>query len=158
MRQIHGEDRTEEWLRGMIANDVKVYPKNTPQVQAVGDGELDIGLVNHYYLFRFDADWPAANHFTDPGQAGALVNVAGVAMLEASSNRSNALRFIRFLLSEEGQTYFRDQTNEYPVASGVEANPRLVPLDELSPPSLALTTLSDLEGTLDLLRKVGAID
>ena len=157
MRQIHGEARTEAWLRGMIDNDVRVYPKNTPQVQAVGDGELDIGLVNHYYLFRFDADWPAANHFTDPGEAGALVNVAGVAMLEAAPNRSNALRFIRFLLSETGQTYFRDQTNEYPVASGVTANPRLRPLDELNPPSLALTTLSDLEGTLDLLRKVGAL-
>ena len=109
MRQIHGEAKTEEWLRGMIANDVRVYPKNTPQVQAIGDGELDIGLVNHYYLFRFDDDWPAANHFTDAGEAGALINVAGVALVEGSSNRINALRFIRFLLSEEGQTYFRDQ-------------------------------------------------
>ncbi len=157
MRQIHGDAATEEWLRGMIANDVKVFPKNTPQVQAVGDGELDIGLVNHYYLFRFD-DWPAANHFTDSGNAGALINVAGVAMLEGSSNRANALRFIRFLLSEEGQTYFRDQTNEYPVASEIDANPRLIPLDELNPPSLALTSLSDLDGTLELLRKVGALE
>ena len=158
MRQIHGEEATEEWLRGMIANDVRVYPKNTPQVQAVGDGELDIGLVNHYYLYRFDADWPAANHFTDPGEAGALVNVAGVAMLEGTTNRANALRFIRYLLSEEGQTYFRNETNEYPVASGVEAREGLTPLDDLSPPSLALTTLSDLEGTLELLRKVGALE
>ena len=158
MRAIHGEAATEEWLRGMIANDVRVYPKNTPQVQAVGDGELDIGLVNHYYLFRFDDDWAAANHFTDPGEAGALINVAGVAMLENSSNRANALRFIRFLLSEEGQTYFRNETNEYPVASGVDAHPRLIPLEDLNPPSLALTTLSDLEGTLELLRKVGALE
>ena len=158
MRQIHGEAATEEWLRGMIANDVTVYPKNTPQVQAVGDGELDIGLVNHYYRFRFSDDWAAANHFTDPGEAGALVNVAGVAMLEGSSNRVNALRFIRFLLSEEGQTYFRDQTSEYPVSAGVAARSELTPLAELSPPSLALTSLSDLEGTLELLRKVGALE
>ncbi|MXY87177.1 MAG: extracellular solute-binding protein, partial [Chloroflexi bacterium] len=111
-----------------------------------------------YYLFRFDDDWPAANHFTDSGNAGALINVAGVAMLEGSSNRANALRFIRFLLSAEGQTYFRDQTNEYPVASEIDANPRLIPLDELNPPSLALTSLSDLDGTLELLRKVGALE
>ena len=158
MRQIHGEQATEDWLRGMIANDVTVYPKNTPQVQAVGDGELDIGLVNHYYLFRFEDDWAAANHFTDPGEAGALVNAAGVALLESASNRDNALRFIRFLLSEDGQTYFRDETNEYPVAAGVDANPRLIPLAELNPPSLALTSLSDLEGTLELLREVGALE
>ena len=161
MRQIHGEEATEEWLRGMIANDVRVYPKNSPQVQAVHDGELDIGLVNHYYLIRqtsVDDSWHGANYFTDSGEAGALINVAGVALLEASDNDDNALRFVRFLLSEEGQTYFREETFEYPIAAGVDAWPTLVPLAELNPPSLALTSLSDLEGTLDLLRKVGALE
>lgn len=160
MRQIHGDEATEEWLRGMLANDVREYPKNSPQVQAVGDGEIDIGLVNHYYLFRFtaeDPDFPAANHFTDPGAAGGLVNIAGVAMLKASANNENALRFVRFLLSEEAQTYFRDETSEYPVAADIDARPELVPLDELDPPSLALTSLSDLEGTLELLRSTGAL-
>jgi len=161
MRQIHGEAVTEDWLRGMIANDVRVYPKNSPQVQAVHDGELDVGLVNHYYLLRqttVDDGWRGANHFTDPGEAGALINVAGVGVLKASENDENALAFIRFLLSEEGQTYFREETFEYPVAAGVEAWPTLVPLSELNPPSLALTSLSYLEGTLELLRKVGALE
>ena len=162
MRVIHGEDVTEDWLRGMIANDVRVYPKNTPQVQAVIDGELDIGLVNHYYRFRtnFDGTRDAAvNYFPpgDAGEAGALINIAGVAMLDSTTNQSNALRFIRFLLSEEGQTYFRDETNEYPVAAGVESRVDLPSLDSLNPPSLALTSLSDLAGTVELLRKVGAI-
>lgn len=160
MRQIHGEDATEAWLRGMLANDVVEYPKNSPIVQAVGNGEIDIGLVNHYYLFRFiveNPEFPIANHFTDPGAAGGLVNVAGVAVLESSRNRENALRFVRFLLSEEGQRYFRDQTSEYPVGSAVEARPELVPLAELNPPSLALTSLSDLKGTIELLQEVGAL-
>ena len=161
MRVIHGEETTEEWLRGMIANDVRRYPKNTPQVQAVIDGELDIGLVNHYYRYRtnFDGTRDAAvNYFPpgDAGEAGALINIAGVAMLDGTTNQANALRFIRFLLSEEGQTYFRDETNEYPVAAGVEPRVDLPPLDELNPPSLALTSLSDLEGTIALLEKVGA--
>ena len=162
MRVIHGEDVTEEWLRGMIDNDVRVYASNTSQVQAVIDGELDIGLVNHYYRFRtnFDGTRDAAvNHFPpgDAGEAGALINIAGVAMLDSTNNQSNALRFIRFLLSEEGQTYFRDETNEYPVAAGVEPRVDLPSLDSLNPPSLALTSLSDLDGTVKLLRKVGAI-
>jgi len=160
MRQIHGDDATEAWLRGMIANDVREFPGNSPQVQAVGDGEIDIGLVNHYYLFRFtaeDPDFAAANHFTDPGAAGGLINIAGVALLEASENDDNALEFIRFLLSEEAQTYFRDETSEYPVSADVEARAELIPLDELDPPSLALTSLSDLEGTLALLQEVGAL-
>ena len=122
MRRIHGEEATEAWLRGMIANDVREYPGNSAQVQAVGDGEIDIGLVNHYYLFRFlaeDPDFPAANQFTDPGSAGGLINVAGVALLTASENDNHALAFIRFLLDEEAQTYFRDETSEYPLSAGM---------------------------------------
>ncbi len=160
MRQIHGEEATEAWLRGMIANDIREFPGNSPQVQAVGDGEIDIGLVNHYYLFRFLAEDPgfaAANHFTDPGAAGGLINIAGVALLESSENDDNALAFIRFLLGEEAQTYFRDETSEYPVSAEVEARAELIPLEDLSPPSLALTSLADLEGTLDLLQAVGAL-
>ena len=160
MRRIHGEDETREWLEGMIANGVREYPKNSPQVQAVGDGELDIGLVNHYYLFRFtaeDDDFPAANHFTDAGGAGGLINVAGVGLVGASDDIGPALRFIEYLLGRQGQEYFRDQTSEYPLAAGVEARAELVPLERLDPPSLALTSLSDLEGTLELLRDAGAL-
>lgn len=160
MRQIHGEDATEAWLRGMMANDVREFPGNSPQVQAVGDGEIDIGLVNHYYLYRFTAeapDFPAANHFTDSGAAGGLINIAGVALLAANEQNEKALRFIRFLLSEESQTYFRDETSEYPVSADVEARAELIPLAELDSPSLALTSLSDLEGTLELLQEVGAL-
>ena len=160
MRQIHGDDVTEQWLRDMIANEVREYPKNSPQVQAVGDGELDIGLVNHYYLYRFldeDPDFAAANHFTDPGLAGALINAAGVGMLSASDNRGNALRFIEYLLGEHAQEYFREQTSEYPLAAGIAARSELTPLEQLDPPSLALTSLADLEGTLELLQEVGAL-
>lgn len=160
MRQIHGEEATEDWLRAMLANGVREYPKNSPQVQAVHDGELDIGLVNHYYLYRFldeDPNFRAANHFTDPGLAGALINIAGVGMLSASDNRDNALRFVEYLLGEHAQEYFRDQTSEYPLAAGIAARPELAPLDELDPPSLALTSLADLEGTLALLQEVGAL-
>ena len=160
MRQLHGDDVTEQWLRDMLANEVREYPGNSPQVQAVGDGEIDVGLVNHYYLYRFlaaDPDFPAANHFTDAGQAGALINVAGVAILGASENRDAALRFIEYLLSDAAQEYFRDQTSEYPLAAGVAARPELAPLDELNTPSLALTSLADLEGTLELLQEVGAL-
>ena len=160
MRQIHGEEATEDWLRGMLANEVREYPKNSPQVQAVHDGELDIGLVNHYYLYRFvdeDPNFRAANHFTDPGEAGALINIAGVGMLSASDNRDNALRFVEYLLNAHAQEYFRDQTSEYPLAAGIAARPELAPLDRLDPPSLALTSLADLEGTLELLQEVGAL-
>ena len=160
MRQIYGDEATAEWLRAMIDNDVQEYPKNTPIVQAVGDGEIDVGLVNHYYLWRFiseDPDFPAANHYTDAGEPGALVNIAGVGLLDSSSNQEAARAFIDYLLSETAQQYFATETHEYPLIAGVDPNPGIPGLDTLDPPSLALTSLADLEGTLDLLREVGAL-
>ena len=160
MRQIYGDEATAEWLRAMIDNDVQEYPKNTPIVQAAGDGEIDVGLVNHYYLWRFiseDPDFPAANHYTDAGAPGALVNIAGVGLLDSSSNQEAARAFIDYLLSETAQQYFATETHEYPLIAGVDPNPGIPGLDTLDPPSLALTSLADLEGTLDLLREVGAL-
>jgi iron(III) transport system substrate-binding protein len=160
MREIHGEAVTEAWLRDMLANGVQEYPNNSTQVQAVGDGEIEIGLVNHYYLFRFlaeDPNFPAANRYTDPGESGALINVAGVGILASSQQRQTALRFVEYLLDEEAQTYFRDETSEYPLIGGIAPRDGIPSLETLSPPSLRLTSLADLEGTLDLLREVGAL-
>ncbi len=162
MRVIHGEATTEQWLRDMLANDVHCRRNNSTQINAVIAGAFDIGMVNHYYRFRSSYDdnrQLAVNYFPpgDAGEAGALINIAGVAMLEGTTNQANALRFVRFLLSEEGQTYFRNETNEYPVASGVEPIVELPPLATLNPPNLALTSISDLQGTLDLFEKVGVV-
>ena len=160
MRQIYGDAATADWLRAMIDNGVQEYPKNTPIVQAVGDGEIDVGVVNHYYLWRFlteDPDFPAANLYTDAGEPGALVNIAGVGLLDSSDNEEAARAFIDYLLSEAAQQYFATETHEYPLIAGVDPNPGIPGLGTLDPPSLALTSLADLEGTLNLLREVGAL-
>ena len=160
MRQVHGDDVTSDWLRAMLTNGVQEYAKNTPIVQAVGDGEIDVGLVNHYYLWRFlaeDPNFPAANLYTDAGQAGALVNIAGIGLLDSSDEKDAARIFLDYLLSESAQQFFASETNEYPLIDGVEPNPGIPDLATLDPPSLALTSLADLEGTLDLLRETGVL-
>ena len=63
MRIHHGEDIAKEWLLGIIANDPKVYPKNTPIVAAAAAGEIDIGFVNHYYLYKFVLDKGKGDQF-----------------------------------------------------------------------------------------------
>lgn len=161
MRQIHGDDETRAWLEGMLDNGVQEYPKNTPIVEAVGRGEIDLGLVNHYYLLRFlaeDPDFPAANAFLSD-DVGGLVNVAGVGILDSTDQADAAQRFVEFLLGEETQGYFAGITDEaeYPLVDGVEASEELPPLSELDPPSIDLSDLADLQGTLDMLREVGAL-
>ena len=161
LRAGWGEDRTEEWLRAMIANDVKIYPKNTPQVAAAAAGEIDVGLVNHYYLYRFIAeegeDFAARNAHLRGAGPGSIVLVSGAGILETADNPENAEAFIRFLLSSVGQQYFAGQTFEYPMVEGVRPSVLLTPLAEIEQPDITLADLSDLAGTQALLQETGAL-
>ena len=156
-----GEARTEEWLRAMLDNDVRVYPKNTPQVAAAAAGEIDAGLVNHYYLYRFLAeegeDFGARNAHLRGAGPGAIVLVSGAGILKTAENAENAEAFVRFLLSKVGQQYFAGATFEYPMVDEVRPAALLTPLDEILQPGITLADLSDLAGTQALLQKVGAL-
>ncbi len=162
MRAQVGEERTEKWLRDMQANEAKTYPKNTPIIEALAAGEIDLGLPNHYYLFRFkkgNSKFPVAQTFFKANDAGNLVNVAGIGLLKSSDNQETALKFIDYLLSAKAQQYFVSEVFEYPVIEGVIPNANLLPLDELLKivPTFDLNEMDDLEGTIKLLRRVGII-
>ena len=161
MRVILGEDQTRRWLEGIQDNDPKVYPKNTPLVKAVADGEVEVGFVNHYYLLRFLAvegeSFPARNYHPTGGDVGAMMLVNGVGVLSSSENVDNAHKLLRFMLSQVGQQYFASQTFEYPLVAGVKTDLLITPLDELKLPDIDLSQLGDIKGTQDLLRDVGVI-
>jgi iron(III) transport system substrate-binding protein len=162
MRQLNGDDATRQWLEDMIANGVQSYENNVAIVEAVGKGEILAGLVNHYYLYRFLEEqgegFPARNYYFPDGGADALVNVAGAGVVNTTNQEELALQFITFLLSDEAQQFFADETVEYPLVTGsVEINPLLTPLSELNPPQIDLGNLSDLQGTLEMLQDTGAL-
>lgn len=161
MRQEWGEERTKTWLEGIVANEPKIYAKNTPTVAAAGAGEIEVGFVNHYYLHRFIAaegeSFAARNYYTPADDPGSVVLVAGVGILEESDNKDLALRFVRFLLSATGQQYFASQTYEFPLNENAKPNNLLPVLEDLTHPSIDLGDLIDLAGTQDLLREVGAL-
>ena len=164
MRVGIGEEKTEEWLRGMKANKTKSYAKNTPIIKALAAGEIDLGLPNHYYLLRFkktDSEFPVEQAFFKPDDPGNLVNIAGIGHLTTSQNSEEALALIQFLLSSQAQQFFVSEVFEYPVTNNAvpNPNPKLVPLAELleRTPKINLGDLDDLDGTLKLLRKVGIL-
>ncbi len=153
-----GNERTEAWLRDMKANGVKTYPKNTPIIEALAAGEIDLGLPNHYYLLRFkkgDAGFPVAQTFFKASDPGNLVNVAGIGVLKSSAKRAAAVKFVDFLLSAKAQQYFTSDVFEYPVIEGVIPNANLVPLAELMKlvPIFNLNDMDDLTGTVELLQR-----
>jgi iron(III) transport system substrate-binding protein len=160
LRTTEGEEAAREWLEGMVANGTQAYESNTPVRDAIAAGEIDVGLINHYYVAQAKAeqgpDYPVEIYFP-PGDLGSLVNVAGVGVLASSERKREAFDFVRFMLSPEAQRYFTESSKEYPVIKGV-GQPKGVPrLDEIPSPDFDLGNLSDLEETLRLMQESGAL-
>jgi iron(III) transport system substrate-binding protein len=161
MRLSAGEERTRQWLEAIKDNDPKLYEKNLQTVEAVGRGEIDVGLVNHYYLFiakEEDPNLPVENLYLKGEDPGALVSTAAVGILESSDNQEDAERFVEFLLSEQGQRFYAEEAEEaeYPLVEGVEPKRGLPPLGELQGPDVELDRFGrELERTLELLNEVG---
>jgi iron(III) transport system substrate-binding protein len=161
MRLTSGEARTRQWLEQIEANDPKLYEKNTPVVEAVASGEIQLGLVNHYYLYLVKEENPdakVANHFLAAGDPGTLVSVAGAGILESTDDEDAAQSFVEYLLSTEGQRFYTEEAEEaeYPLIEGVDAKEGLPPLEEIQGPQVQLDSFgAELERTLELLNEVG---
>jgi iron(III) transport system substrate-binding protein len=159
-RILEGDEAARAWLEGVQANEPKVYEGNSQALEGVASGEVELALVNQYYLLQAleeRADLPVANHFFPGGDPGSLVNVAGAGILTTAENQAAAEEFVRFLLAEESQRYFAESTFEYPLIEGVEADERLTPLGEIDSPDIDLSQLADLEGTLTLMQEAGVL-
>jgi iron(III) transport system substrate-binding protein len=161
MRLSEGDERTRQWLLDLKELEPKEYEKNTPIVEAVAAGEIALGLVNHYYLYlvkQEQPDAPVANHFLEAGDPGALVSVAGAAVLSSSDQEDDARRFVEFLLSDSGQRFYVEEAEEaeYPLVEGIEPKEGLPPLAELEGPDVDLTSFgAEHEATIELLRETG---
>lgn len=155
MRLLEGEDRTRRWLEAMKPN-ATTYAGELGVVLATSRGEVDAGLANHYYTLRLKSgqpDAPVELAFTR-GDAGCLVNVAGVTVL---SDGQTPVDFVRYLLTREVQSFLAEQAYEIPMVTGVEPPAGIPPLAELEPPELDLARLSELKPTLALLRETGVL-
>ncbi len=158
LRHVWGEEKTRAWLSEMKAAEPKVYPKNSPQVKAVSNGEIDMGWVNHYYLHKLRAANPelkAANYsFSTAGDAGNLMMLSGAALVAHSKNKEAAQKLVDFLLSKTAQAYFANTTYEYPTVAGVALHKDVPPIDDKMVRA-DQAHLTDLSGTLKALRELG---
>jgi iron(III) transport system substrate-binding protein len=157
-RVIEGEAATRAMLKNIAANDPRRYPNNSAIVDAVIAGEIDFGLVNHYYLWQARKERPGApaeNFFMPDGRASSFINLAGVGVLR---NDEAALSLVRFLLSDESQAYFANETYEYPVVAGIAPPVDLPPLESIVTPEVDFGRVSaELPATLEMIRDSGLI-
>jgi len=158
---VKGEDAARAWLESIKDNDPKRYPNLISIVQAVANGEVDVGFVNHYYVPRLIAEQgdglKARNYYLGNGDPGATIDVAGVAIHQSTGSTKSAEDFIQYMLDIAAQEYFAQETHEYPLSAGVAPSGDLPPLSGLDPPNIDLSDLSDIKGTIALLRDTGVI-
>jgi iron(III) transport system substrate-binding protein len=160
LRVAKGEDGAREWLTTFKANEPRKYDNNILVLDGVDKGEVSLGLINHYYWYERVAEKgadavTAKIHFLDADDPGALINVAGVGILKGTDQKAAAVTVVNYLLSENAQKYFADETAEYPVIEGITSKHDLPPLAELEKSSIDLNRLDSLEVTLAMLNEVG---
>jgi iron(III) transport system substrate-binding protein len=160
---LKGEAQTLEWLKGLKTNS-QIFDDDEGVVAAVNRGAVETGLINNYYWARLHAELgdkatrSALYHFSN-GDAGALVNVSGAAVLKSAHNADGAQKFLAYLVSERAQTLMAKGhvDFEYPLHSGVAPDPILKPFNELSPPTLTVQQLGDDSQAGKLLRQAGLL-
>src|SRR5213593_2662233 len=61
IKATYGDERTRQFLQGLSSNaGTQVYGKSAQIVEAVAKGQVAMGLVNHYYVYRYLATQPGA--------------------------------------------------------------------------------------------------
>jgi iron(III) transport system substrate-binding protein len=161
MLQLTGQPATAQWLAAMKTNAV-AFQDNIATLRAVNAGQVDGGVIYHYYWFRDQAKTKelSANtklHYFRNEDPGAFVSVSGGGVLESSKKKDQAQKFLAFLTGRAGQEVLeRGDSFEYTVASGVPANPALVPLDQLQAPRVNPSDL-DAGQVTDLMTQAGLL-
>ncbi|MGN8026079.1 iron ABC transporter substrate-binding protein [Microbacterium sp. 22242] len=159
--QLKGADAAEKWLTAMKANSV-AYKGNSTAMKAVNAGEVDCAVIYHYYWFGDQAQTGensknVALHYFKNQDPGAFVSISGGGVLKSSKHQAAAQKFLAFVTGVEGQKILQTGTSfEYPVGSGVAANPKLVPLEDLQAPTVDPATLNSKQVT-DLMTKAGLL-
>lgn len=157
IRITEGDQEAEEFLVAMKENAV-IFEKNALILQAVEDGVVDAGLINHYYWFELQDQKGVGNMSSElvwfeNQDAGNLINVAGVAVL---SDNVSANVFVKWLLGDTAQNYFVERTREYSL-TGVPDIAGVKPFGDIKAPNIDLSDLDSLAETLELIRKAGLL-
>jgi iron(III) transport system substrate-binding protein len=117
----YGRAATERMLRRWMANDPKIFGSDTDVLDAIADGDCDVGLTNHYYLEREladDPDFPVALVWADQKGRGTHVNLSGIGVVRGSDHPDEARALIEYFLRPAEERVFVRNNHEFPVSGG----------------------------------------
>ena len=161
MLALKGEKATLEWLKAMKANFV-AYKGNSTVMKAVNAGQIDGGVIYHYYRF-VDQSKTGENskntklYYFKHQDPGAFVSLSGGGVLASSKHKAQAQAFIKYITGKEGQESLRtNNAFEYAVGANAASNPKLVPLNDLDAPKVEPSTLNSKK-VIELMTQAGLL-
>lgn len=161
MLALKGEQATLEWLKAMKANFV-AYKGNSTVMKAVNAGQIDGGVIYHYYRF-VDQSKTGENskntklYYFKHQDPGAFVSLSGGGVLASSKHKAQAEAFIKYITGKEGQDSLRtNNAFEYAVGVNAASNPKLVPLNELDAPKVEPSTFNSKK-VIELMTQAGLL-
>jgi iron(III) transport system substrate-binding protein len=156
-----GEEATRAWLAGLERN-ANVYQSNTAVMVAADEGEIDAGVMYHYYWYRDQAEGglkgdDARLHLFGNGDPGAFLSISGAGVLASSDQPDDAQRLVAWLTGPEAQQALAESTAlEYAVGTGVPSAEALPPLDSIGAPDVDPASL-DQDRVTELMQEVGLL-
>jgi iron(III) transport system substrate-binding protein len=158
---LKGEDATRSWLAGLKKNG-QVYPGNGAVMKAVNSGEIDAGVIYHYYWYKDQAESGenSANvqlHYFRNQDPGAFVSDSGAGVIASSDQPDAAQQLVAYLTSPDGQRRSAESTAlEYAVGNGAASAQVLPPLDSLQAPVVDPGSLNGPQVT-ELMQEAGLL-
>ncbi|MFL6055429.1 MAG: iron ABC transporter substrate-binding protein [Actinoallomurus sp.] len=158
---IKGEAATAQWLKGLKAN-AKIYDGNSDVMKAVNSGQIEAGVIYHYYWYQDRAESGANSrnvelHFFDRQDPGAFVGVSGAGVLKSSKHQAQAQQLVKYLAGKDGQQILASSNAmEYSISPQIPTNPKLKPLGQLSPPAIDIATLNGPK-VISLMQQAGLL-
>ncbi|MBA4361570.1 MAG: iron ABC transporter substrate-binding protein [Pseudomonas sp.] len=159
--ELKGEAATLEWLKGMKSN-VTAYRGNSAVLKAVNAGQIDSGVIYHYYSFGDQAKTGensnnTALHYFKHKDPGAFVSVSGGGVLASSKHKEQAQALLKWITGKDGQDILKTgKSFEYAVGKNAPSNPKLVPLSQLDAPVVDASKL-DSKKAVDLMTQAGLL-
>jgi len=159
--ELKGEAATLDWLKAMKAN-ASIYRGNSAVLKAVNAGQVDSGVIYHYYSF-VDQSKTGENskntqlHYFKHQDPGAFVSISGAGVLASSKHKEEAQAFLKWITGKDGQAILKDGNSfEYAVGQNAQSNPKLTPLAQLDAPKVDASKLNSKKA-VELMTQAGLL-
>jgi iron(III) transport system substrate-binding protein len=123
-----GEPAVRRLLERWMDNDPEILGSDVDVLNAIADGDCDVGLTNSYYLGREledDPGFPVAPVWADQGGRGTHLNLSGLGVVAATDRPDQAKALVEYLTSPEQQRVFARNNHEFGVDPDVEPTPEI---------------------------------